>query len=78
MHYPDRGRLAKESGVPPERIHVEEGYTNEAVAAVANRLGADLVVMGTLNQKGLLSSRRGNTAERVISTLQQDIVVVNH
>ncbi|BFM08742.1 universal stress protein [Halioxenophilus aromaticivorans] len=78
MHYPDRGRLAKESGVPPERIHVEEGYTNEAVAALAKRLGADLVIIGTLNQKGLTATRRGNTAERVISALDQDVVVVNY
>jgi universal stress protein E len=78
MHYPDRGRLAKEAGVAPEFIHVEEGYTNVAVAAVANKLDADLVIMGTLNQRGMLSSRRGNTAERVIASLEQDVVVVNH
>jgi universal stress protein E len=78
MHYPDRSKLAKESGLEAERIHVEEGYTNEAVSAVANRLGADLVIMGTLNQMGMTKSRRGNTAERLISALDQDIVVVNN
>ena len=78
MHYPDRGQLAKQTDLPAERIHVESGYTDEAVSAVAKRLGADLVVMGTLGQNGLIRSRRGNTAERVIAALGQDVMVVNH
>ena len=40
-------------------------------------LSADLVIMGTLGQTGLIKTRRGNTAERVISALDVDIVVVN-
>lgn len=77
MSYPDRGRLANESGLPAERVHVQEGYTDEAVSAVADRINADLVVMGTLGQNGMVKSRRGNTAERVINALSQDIMVVN-
>ena len=78
MHYPDRGQLANQTGLPAEKIHVESGYTDQGVAAVAKKLGADLVVMGTLGQNGLITSRRGNTAERVIAALTQDVMVVNH
>jgi universal stress protein E len=78
MHYPDRGRLANDSGIPQEFVHVEEGFTDEAVAKVAKKIDTDLVVMGTLNQKGTFKSRRGNTAERVINALDQDIMVVNY
>ncbi len=78
MNYPDRGRLANETGLPAEKIHVEQGYTDEAVSRVAERLNADVVVMGTLGQNGLIRSRRGNTAARVIAALKQDIMVVNH
>ena len=78
MNYPDRGQLAKQTGLPPERIHVEAGYTSEAVSAVAKRVNADLVVMGTLGQNGMTRTRRrGNTAERVIAALTQDIMVIN-
>lgn len=77
MNYPDRGQLANQTGLPPGRIHVEAGYTSEAVAAIADRIGADLVVMGTLGQNGMTRSRRGNTAERVIAALAQDIMVIN-
>ena len=77
MHYPDRGNLAKEAGLPSKNIHVVKGYTDEAVAETAKKLNADLVIMGTLGQTGLVKTRRGNTAERVISALDVDVAVVN-
>lgn len=78
MHYPDRGSLARAAQLPNERIHVEQGYTSDVVSEVARQIKADLVVMGTLGQTGLTSTRRGNTAERVIAALTQDVMVVNH
>lgn len=78
MLYPDRGSLARAASLPSERIHVDQGYTSDVVGGVAQRLDADLVVMGTLGQTGRSSTRRGNTAERVISALTQDVMVVNH
>ncbi|MGL6160401.1 universal stress protein [Microbulbifer sp.] len=81
MLYPDRGALAKladKTGVPTGRIHVKRGYTNEVVAEVAKEIDADLVVMGTLNQYGETGSLlRGNTAERVIGSLEVDVMVCN-
>lgn len=78
MNYPDRGKLARESDLPAEKIHVVQGYTDEVVSKVANEINADLVIMGTLGQNGMTTSRRGNTAERVIAALHQDVMVVNH
>ncbi len=78
MNYPDRGNLANKSQLPGDRIHVDEGYTSDVVGDVAKRINADLVVMGTLGQNGLIATRRGNTAERVIAALTQDVMVVNH
>lgn len=77
MHYPDRGRLAKDTGLDSNHIHVVQGYTDEAVAKVASQLNADVVVIGTLGQTGQAKTRRGNTAERVISAVDVDVVVVN-
>ena len=78
MNYPDRGQLARQTGLPPERIHVEPGYTDESVSKVAQKISADLVVMGTLGQNGMTGSRRrGNTAARVVAALSQDIMVCN-
>jgi universal stress protein E len=77
MNYPDRGKLAKETSLPSEHIHVVPGYTDEAVAKTAKAIRADLVIMGTLGQTGQTATRRGNTAERVISGLDVDVIVVN-
>ncbi len=77
LNYPDRGKLARETGLPAERIHVRQGYTDEVVSAVAKDVSADLVVMGTLGQNGMVSARRGNTAERVIAGLDMDVMVLN-
>lgn len=78
MNYPDRGRLANETGVPADHIHVDNGYTSDVVAKVAEEISADLVVMGTLGQNGMTKSRRGNTAERLIDALDTDVMVINH
>lgn len=77
MHYPDRGRLANQTGLKSSNIHVVQGYTDEAIAKVAKDINADVVVIGTLGQTGLAKTRRGNTAERVISAVDVDVVVVN-
>ena len=77
MLYPDRGRLANQTGLDAENIHVMQGYTDEVIAAVAKKIEADIVVIGTLGQTGLAKTRRGNTAERVISAVDVDVVVVN-
>ncbi len=78
MLYPDRGRLANETGLSADHIHVNQGYTDEVVAATAKEIGADLVVIGTLGQTGMAKTRRGNTAERVIAGLDVDVAVLNH
>ncbi|WP_341938532.1 universal stress protein [Marinimicrobium sp. C2-29] len=78
MSYPDRGRLVRETGLDQDRIHVRNGYTSDVVAEVATDINADLVVMGTLGQNGMATSRRGNTAERLIAALDDDVMVINH
>lgn len=78
MTYPDRGRLVNETGLPAERIHVKNGYTSDVVSALAEEINADLVVMGTLGQNGMTTTRRGNTAERLIAALDTDVMVINH
>ena len=77
MLYPDRGRLLKETDLDPSNIHVLKGYTDEAIAKVAADINADVVIIGTLGQTGQAKTRRGNTAERVISAVDVDVVVVN-
>lgn len=78
MSYPDRAKIINEAGLPNDKIHVENGYTSEVVSALAARINADLIVMGTLGQNGMTKTRRGNTAERLIAAVDTDVMVINH
>jgi universal stress protein E len=78
MSYPDRGRLVKETGIANDHIHVENGYTSDVVSALAEKINADLIIMGTLGQNGMTKTRRGNTAERLIAAVDTDVMVINH
>lgn len=78
LNYPDRGRLANNTGLPPSHIHVENGFTDEVVASVAEQVDADIVVVGTLNQRGVkATARRGHTVARVIAAVDVDTMVLN-
>ncbi|MDB4032250.1 universal stress protein, partial [Porticoccaceae bacterium] len=68
---------AKETGLDSSNIHVVQGYTDEAIAKVAKAISADVVIIGTLGQTGVIKTLRGNTAERVISAVDVDVVVIN-
>lgn len=78
LNYPDRGKLVHETELPSDKIHVQQGYTDEVVSQVAKDIDADIVIMGTLGQNGMTKNLRGNTAERVIAGLDVDVVVLNH
>ena len=68
--------LAKEYGVAEDAVHVSTGAPNREIPRLANRLKAELGVMGGFGRKGAASVMLGNTAERVISVLRTDILVV--
>jgi universal stress protein E len=78
MSYPDRGRLVNETGLPNDKIHVDNGYTSDVVSALAEKINADLIIMGTLGQNGMTKTRRGKTAERLIAAVDTDVMVINH
>lgn len=78
MTYPDRAKIINETGLPNDRIHVENGYTSDVVSALAEKINADLIIMGTLGQNGMTKTRRGNTAERLIAAVDTDVMVINH
>lgn len=80
MHYPDRGRLVRETGLPPKQVHIWPGYTDKVVSEAAREFDIDLLVMGTINQRGGQGSvRRGNTTARVLAALNPavDVLVVS-
>jgi len=77
LSYPNRGALAEAAALPASRIHVYPGYSNQIIKRVAADITADLVVIGTMGPSGAKSSIRGNTAERIISSVDVDVLLVN-
>ena len=68
--------LVTETGVESGGLHVSAGLPENEIKAVANEIGADLVVVGSVGRKGLKGLLLGNTAERVIGNLRRDLLVV--
>lgn len=68
--------LASTHGLAEDRIHVEHGEVAEVIADVAERLVAQLVVMGTVGRQGLNAKLIGNTAERVLTRLGTDVLAL--
>lgn len=74
LHYPDRSQLAARTGVDTANIHVRGGSPEEVIAEVAKEINADVVVLGTRTRG---SRWRGNTAERIITRVDCDILAIN-
>jgi universal stress protein E len=64
------------AAIPRTRAHLVEGNPAREIPRVADKLGADIVVMGALSRSGLERVFIGNTAERVLGDLNCDVLVV--
>lgn len=74
VHPPD---LAKIVQVDRSHAHVSLGSPATAISDIANDIEADQVVIGTVRREGIAGLAIGNTAEKVLKTLQADVLVVS-
>ena len=58
------------------RVHLPRGQAEREIPALVKRIGADLVVMGTLGRSGIPGLLIGNTAETVLYGLQTSVLAV--
>lgn len=68
--------LAKKHGIDPEHVHVEVGPPERMIPRMANRIHAELVVMGSRGRRGLKGTLLGNTAEQVLNVLRTDVLAI--
>lgn len=68
--------LAGEHGIPAENVVVKAGPPDRLLPRIAARLGADIVVMGTVGRTGAAGKLLGNTAERVLHRLRTSLLAV--
>jgi universal stress protein E len=74
MNYPDREKIMKMAGLPSKNVHAGEGEPAEVIAAFAQRIEADIVLIGTRSRRGAMAIMKGNTSEKVLNKLTQDII----
>lgn len=75
--YFDRQKLADSCGLPRNRVHAVEGTPHKGIAKIARELDADVLVIGSANhnvREG--GSIIGDTAQRIIDTVDADLVVI--
>jgi universal stress protein E len=68
--------FATRAKIPRARRHLVEGNPTLLIPVLARKLRADIVVMGAVSRSGLKRVLIGNTAERVLSDLPCDLLVV--
>jgi len=69
--------LLKPYGVPRARVHLPVGKVGVAAAAVAARTKADVVVVGSSARRGLGAVLLGNSAEKILTRLECDVLAVH-
>lgn len=74
MHFPDRQRIMKLSGLPTDRVHVEEGDPASVISRYAREIDADTVLIGTRARQGAAALMKGNTSEKLLSKLDLDVI----
>ncbi len=68
--------LAAAHGLSPDRIHLKLGTAADLLPEEADRLRADVIVMGAVSRSRLERIFIGSTAERVLDRLPCDVLVV--
>lgn len=73
---PALAALAGEYGIAPADVSIQAGPPQRVLPAIAARLKADFVVMGTVGRSGAAGKLLGNTAELVLQRLRTSLVAV--
>lgn len=68
--------LRQRYGISEDHTHVLEGFPEEIIPQVADKIEAELVILGTIGRTGLSAAFLGNTAEHVISELNCNLLAI--
>ena len=75
--FPDSGLIGRMSGLPRENIHRDMGKPEYVIALVAEKLGADMIVIGISTKTGLAAKLSSHTTEKVMEKVTIDVVALN-
>jgi universal stress protein E len=69
-------KLIKDGGLNKETLHTVSGKPSKEILRIANKIDADIVVMGNKTRVSLRGRLLGNTAKSVLHDVKADVVVV--
>lgn len=75
--FPDRQLISRMSGLPRENIHRDMGKPEDVIAAIAEQVGADMVILGISPRQGLSAAFASHTTEKVMEKITVDVVALN-
>ena len=58
------------------RVHLVKGWARKAIPALAKKIEADLIVMGTVARTGVPGFITGNTAESILNQLECSVLAI--
>ncbi len=68
--------VAKIAGVPSSQVHVRGGHPEQAIVDTANKIEAEMVIMGISSKSKLANRIFGYTSEWLLNNLNQDVYVI--
>lgn len=75
--FPDRGLIGRMTGLSREQIHRDMGKPEDVIAGVADKVNADMVILGISSRKGLAKTFSNHTTEKVMEKIDIDVVALN-
>ena len=75
--FPDRALISRMSGLPRENIHRDMGKPEDVIAALAEKLDADMVILGISPRQGLAAAFSSHTTEKVMEKITVDVVAMS-
>ncbi len=76
-HPPQETDVSATCGAPPEHIHVIKGSAAPVISELADKIEADLIIIGTVGRSGIKGQVVGNTSEKILDHTGADVLVVN-
>lgn len=73
----EQAKIAEQFNIPLDQVHVQLGNPQIIIKERAEILNTDTLVIGTKARKGIAGIFIGNTAEKVLSKIICDVLVVN-
>lgn len=73
---PRIAELARALDIPAQDFRCKRGPVERVIASQAAKVGAQIVVMGTVGRSGVKARLLGNTAEKVLRHLKTDVLAI--